>query len=127
MGRKKPRRRKKRGPGPVTAVVLAGMVSCWMGLVKVDRQIRAVTINQSPPLWESRGEGSRWRIIVMGEMVEVDLSPVEKAGETVMELLRTPTAPERLARGMWEALEGVLEREAEAKPRADHSWKKELR
>jgi len=117
--RRKPlAKKKRRGPGPVIAVVLAGMISCWMGLVKVDRQIRSVTINQSPPLWESREEGDVLRVILLGRKMSVDLSPVKRAGETVGELLRTPPAPARLARGVWEA----LERELKPKPR--HSWKK---
>lgn len=49
---------KRRGPGPALAVLLAGMVCCWLGLVKVDRQIRAVTINRSPPLWETQAAGT---------------------------------------------------------------------
>ncbi len=122
MAKKKPRRRKKRGPGPVIAIVLAGMVCCWMGLVKVDRQIRAVTINQSPPLWESRGEGSRLEIILLGQRMELDFSPVERMGEAVVELVETPGAPVRLMRGAWEAAERALG--DETKPRPNYTWKK---
>ena len=49
---KKRRKGKKRGPLPALAACLAGALLCWGGLSTVDRRIRAVTINQSPPLWE---------------------------------------------------------------------------
>lgn len=102
--RKRERRavsRKKRGPGPVAAILLAGMVCCWMGLVKVDRQIRAVTINQSPPLWERREEGDIVRVTVLGHGAAVDLGPARQAGKAIQteaqEVLETPGAPARMA------------------------------
>ena len=93
--------RKKRGPGPAAAILLAGMVCCWMGLVKVDRQIRAVTINQSPPLWERREEGDIVRVTVLGHGAAVDLGPARQAGKAIQtearEVLETPGAPARMA------------------------------
>ena len=93
--------RKKRGPGPAAAILLAGMVCCWMRLVKVDRQIRAVTINQSPPLWERREEGDIVRVTVLGHGAAVDLGPARQAGKAIQteaqEVLETPGAPARMA------------------------------
>ena len=93
-------RRKKRGPGPAAAIVLAAAVCCWTGLVRVDRQIRAVTINQSPPLWESREEGDLVQVTVLGHRMAVDLGPARRAGEAIGaqlgEVARTPSAPARV-------------------------------
>lgn len=94
--------------GPVAAVVLAGVVCCWTGLVKVDRQIRAVTINQSPPLWETKEEGDVVRFTLLGKEAELDLGPARQAGralgEEAVQVLHTPAAPERI----WRAVQAVL-------------------
>lgn len=93
-------RKKKRGPGPVAAIVLAAAVCCWTGLVRVDRQIRAVTINQSPPLWESREEGDLVQVTVLGHRMAADLGPARRAGEAIgaqlEEVAQTPSAPVRV-------------------------------
>lgn len=121
MAKRKSRKRKKRGPVPVIVILMVGAVSCWMGLVKVDRQIRAVTINQSPPLWESREEGDYWKVTLMGRPLELDISPLRRAGEVTAEVLETPSAPVRLAREIWEALENL---EQWGKPKEKYSWEK---
>ena len=99
--KKQPKKRRKRGPLPVLVILLAGVVSCWTGLVKVDRQIRAVTINQSPPLWERREEGDIVRVTVLGHGAAVDLGPARQAGKAIQtearEVLETPGAPARMA------------------------------
>lgn len=100
---RKRKRRRKRGPGPVIGILLLGMLSCWLGLVKVDRQIRAVTINQSPPLWETREEGEVLTLTLLGHSARVDLVPFRAAGEELSRILRTPSAPERLFLGLREA------------------------
>lgn len=91
--------KRKRGIAPA-AVVLAGAVCCWTGLVKVDRQIRAVTINQSPPLWETREEGNILRVTLLGHEAELDLGPAREVGQAVgaevAQILQTPAAPERV-------------------------------
>ena len=118
--RKRERRavsRKKRGPGPVAAILLAGMVCCWMGLVKVDRQIRAVTINHSPPPWESQAAGDEVRLTILGRRVAVDLSPLQRVQKEAALLLETPPAPVRAVLDLWAVLE------KETKP-PKHSWKK---
>lgn len=82
------------------AVFLTGAVCCWTGLVKVDRQIRAVTINQSPPLWEAREEGDTVFLTLLGNQGSLDLEPVRRVGrmmgEEAVRILRTPAAPERM-------------------------------
>lgn len=94
--------RKKRGTWPVPAILLAGAVCCWMGLVKVDRQIRAVTINQSPPLWEAREDGDMVFLTLMGQSAAFDLGPVKRVGQAIGEealrIINTPAAPERVWR-----------------------------
>lgn len=98
----KERKKRGRGIGPVVAVMLAGAACCWMGLVKVDRQIRAVTINQSPPLWEAREEGDLVFLTIMGQSAAFDLGPVKRAGQAIgeeaVQILHTPSAPERVWR-----------------------------
>lgn len=100
--REKGNKRKKRGTGRVAAVVLAAMVCCWTGLVKVDRQIRAVTINQSPPLWEAREEGDLVFLTLMGNQGSLDLGPVKQLGQMIgeeaVQIINTPAAPERVWR-----------------------------
>lgn len=100
--KEKRKKRKKRGMGPVAAVVMAGAVCCWMGLVKVDRQIRTVTINQSPPLWEAKEEGNMIFLTLMGQSAAFDFGPVKQVGQAVsVEVVRiwnTPSAPERMWR-----------------------------
>ncbi len=95
------KKRGRRGPGPVAAVLLTAAVCCWTGLVQVDRQIRAVTINQSPPLWERREEGDIVRVTVLGHGAAVDLGPARQAGKAIQtearEVLETPGAPARMA------------------------------
>ena len=100
------KKRGRRGPGPVAAVLLTAAVCCWTGLVQVDRQIRAVTINQSPPLWERREEGDIVRVTVLGHGAAVDLfdgmqSDKGQAGKAIQteaqEVLETPGAPARMA------------------------------
>ena len=95
------KKRGRRGPVPVAAVLLTAAVCCWTGLVQVDRQIRAVTINQSPPLWERREEGDIVRVTVLGHGAEVDLGPARQAGKAIQteaqEVLETPGAPARMA------------------------------
>ena len=95
------KKRGRRGPGPVAAVLLTAAVCCWTGLVQVDRQIRAVTINQSPPLWERREEGDIDRVTVLGHGAAVDLGPARQAGKAIQtearEVLETPGAPARMA------------------------------
>ncbi len=95
---------KKRGPGPVLAILLAGAVACWLGLVKVDRQIRAVTINQSPPLWETKEEGETLRLTLLGHTAQVNLSPLRAAKDEISLILQTPSAPERLFRELGERI-----------------------
>lgn len=104
--KKRPKKgaKKKRGPGPVLAILLAGAVSCWLGLVKVDRQIRAVTINQSPPLWETREEGETLTLTLLGHTAQLDLAPLRAAGEEFCRVLKTPSAPERLLRELGERI-----------------------
>ena len=103
-------KRKKRGIGPVAAIFLAGAVCCWMGLVKVDRQIRAVTINQSPPLWEAREMGDTVWFTLMGRQGALDLGPAKQIGRAIGEeavrILNTPSAPERMWRMVWEEISG---------------------
>ena len=89
--------KKKRGPGAAGAVLLAGAVCCWMGLVRVDRQIRSVTIHRSPPLWEVRAEGELRVYTVLGKSLEVDLGPVRGAAEELRMVLETPPAGVRVA------------------------------
>lgn len=95
---------KKRGIWPVLVIFLTGAVCCWMGLVKVDRQIRAVTINQSPPLWEAREDGDMVFLTLMGQSAAFDLGPVKQAGrifgEEAARIINTPSAPERVWRMM---------------------------
>lgn len=117
---KRPVPRKKRGPGPVLAILLAGAVCCWLGLVKVDRQIRAVTINRSPPLWETRAAGDDLRVTVLGRRLTLDLAPVRRAGEELVLLLETPPAPARAARGLCAFLAEL----PQPQPRPRYSWKK---
>lgn len=117
---KRPGAPKKRGAGPVLCVLLAGVICCWLGLVKVDRQIRAVTINRSPPLWEARGAGEELWVTVLGRQVVLDLGPVLRAGEEFLLVWETPPAPARAARGLGLLLERVARPQAEPK----HSWKK---
>lgn len=112
MKRKEKRKeRKKRGIAPAAAVVLAGAVCCWMGLVKVDRQIRAVTINQSPPLWEAREEGDLLFLTLMGQSAAFDLGPVKQVSRAVsaeaVGILNTPAAPERVWRMVQKGIAGV--------------------
>ena len=95
---------KKRGPGPVLAILLAGAVACWLGLVKVDRQIRAVTINQSPPLWETKEEGETLRLTLLGHTAQVNLSPLRAVKDEISLILQTPSAPERLFRELGERI-----------------------
>lgn len=104
--KKRPKKgaKKKRGPGPVLAILLAGAVSCWLGLVKVDRQIRAVTINQSPPLWETREEGETLTLTLLGHTAQLDLAPLWAAREEFCRILKTPSAPERLLRELGERI-----------------------
>lgn len=106
----KERKKRGRGIGPAAAVVLAGAVCCWMGLVKVDRQIRAVTINQSPPLWETREEGDLVCLTLMGRSAELDLGPVKRLGQAIGEealrIMNTPAAPERVWRMVREEIAG---------------------
>lgn len=98
----KGKERKKRGIWPVLAIFLAGAVCCWMGLVKVDRQIRAVTINQSPPLWEAREDGDMVLLTLMGRQAAFDLGPVRQVCRVMVEeavrIINTPAAPERVWR-----------------------------
>lgn len=102
--KEKGKKRKKRGRGSarVAAVLLAGAVCCWTGLVKVDRRIRAVTINQSPPLWEAREDGDLVFLTLMGHQAAFDLGPVKQAsrafGEEALRIIHTPAAPERMWR-----------------------------
>ena len=81
---------------------MAGAVCCWTGLVRVDRQIRAVTINQSPPLWEAREDGDLVFLTLMGNQAALDLGPVKRLGrmigEEAVQILNTPAAPERVWR-----------------------------
>jgi hypothetical protein len=104
-GRKgKPQKRKKpgrRGPLPALALCLAGALCCLGGLSAVDRRIRAVTINQSPPLWEVEEELDRegtsvWHLTILGRETTVDLAPLQEAGREISLILRTPPAPVRL-------------------------------
>ncbi|MCI8653426.1 MAG: hypothetical protein HFF11_07025 [Angelakisella sp.] len=116
--KKQPKKRRKRGPLPVLVILLAGVVSCWTGLVKVDRQIRAVTINQSPPLWESRTQEDTLCVTLLGNRLELDLSPLRVVGEETGALIKTPPAPVRLVLELWDQLEKALD------PPPKHSWKK---
>lgn len=106
--RGKRRGKKQRGIGPVAAVVVTGAICCWTGLVRVDRQIRAVTINQSPPLWETREVGDVMEVTLLGRGIQLDLGPVRRTGralgEEAVQILHTPAAPERL----WQMAERVL-------------------
>ena len=111
------KKRGRRGPGPVAAVLLTAAVCCWTGLVQVDRQIRAVTINHSPPLWESQAAGDEVRLTILGRRVAVDLSPLQRVQKEAALLLETPPAPVRAVLDLWAALE------KETKP-PKHSWKK---
>lgn len=90
----------RRGIAPAVAVGMA-VCCCWTGLVRVDRRIRAVTINQSPPLWEAREEGDLIRFTLLGRGAVLDLGPVRRTGRLMgaaaAEVLSTPSAPERLA------------------------------
>lgn len=88
----------------MVCILLAGMTACWMGLVKVDRQIRSVTINCSPPLWETKEEGELLTVTLMGKSVTVDLSPLREMGEGLERVLQTPSAPERIWQGIRELL-----------------------
>lgn len=111
MGKKRGKR-KGRGKeaGRVAAVLLAGAVCCWMGLVKVDRRIRAVTINQSPPLWEAKEEGDLIYLTLMGSQAALELGPVKRLGQAIgeeaVQILNTPAAPERLWRMLREGMTG---------------------
>lgn len=94
----------------MAAVLLAGTVCCWIGLVKVDRQIRAVTINQSPPLWEAREDGDLVFLTIMGQSAAFDLGPVKRVGQAIgeeaVQILNTPAAPERVWRMVKEGMAG---------------------
>ena len=110
---KKRRKGKKRGPLPALAACLAGALLCWGGLSTVDRRIRAVTINQSPPLWEIQEdldqEGSAvWRLTILGRETTLDLAPLQDLGRELSLILRTPPAPVRLFSTAYEYVSGML-------------------
>ena len=98
---KKRSKGRKRGPLPVMVLCLAGALCCLGGLSTVDRRIRAVTINQSPPLWEVEEEMDRegtsvWHLSILGRETTVDLAPLQEVGGEISLILRTPSAPVRL-------------------------------
>ena len=72
--------------------------------MKVDRQIRAVTINQSPPLWETKEEGETLRLTLLGHTAQVNLSPLRAVKDEISLILQTPSAPERLFRELGERI-----------------------
>lgn len=88
---------RRRGPWPAAAILLAGAVCCWTGLVQVDRQIRSVTIQQSPPLWETRLEGDVRSFTLLGRTARVDAGPLRRAGEELRLILETPPPAVRVA------------------------------
>ena len=55
---------------------------------------------------------------LLGNRLELDLSPLRVVGEETGALIKTPPAPVRLVLELWDQLEKALD------PPPKHSWKK---